>query len=72
MYECNVFYCIADEHIMYTSLYGHRLVRYNTMPHLYSYPVTVLLYGEILLLGMDCGKLYNVLNVMYALPIFYY
>jgi hypothetical protein len=42
------------------------------MPYLHSYPVEVLLYGEVLLLGMECGKLRAVLNIMYALPVFHY
>jgi hypothetical protein len=42
------------------------------MPYLHSYPITLLLYGEILLLGMECGKLWGVLNVVYALQIVSY
>jgi hypothetical protein len=64
--------CVADQHLMYTSVNGCRPVKYNTMPYLHSYPATVLLYGEILLLGMECGKLWGVLNVMCALPVFCY
>jgi hypothetical protein len=47
---------IADQCYMYVSVNGCRLRKYNTMPYLHSYPVTVLLYGEILLLGMESGK----------------
>lgn len=49
---------LTDQHFMYTSVNGCRPVKYNTMPNLNSYPTTVLLHGEILLLGMECGTLY--------------
>lgn len=50
---------IADLHYMYASVDGCIWRKYNTMPYLHSHPVTILLYGEILLLGMESGKLYD-------------
>ncbi|GFG33174.1 hypothetical protein Cfor_06758 [Coptotermes formosanus] len=50
---------LDDQHYMYITVNecGQQM-KYNTMPYLHSYPVTVLLYGEILLLGMESGTLY--------------
>lgn len=49
---------LTDEHYMYVSLMGQKLAKYNTMSYLHSYPVTVLLYGDFLILGMESGSLY--------------
>ncbi|XP_069696934.1 uncharacterized protein [Periplaneta americana] len=49
---------LTDERYMYVRIDSGRQVKYNTMPYLHSHPVTVLLYGEILLLGMASGTLY--------------
>ena len=47
---------VADQHYMYVTVNECGQMKYNTMPYLHSYPVTVLLYGEILFLGMESGK----------------
>ncbi|KAJ9601080.1 hypothetical protein L9F63_000815, partial [Diploptera punctata] len=58
LWRFGISFILTDQHYMYVGLKGIYLIKYNTMPYLNSYPVTVLLYGDILLLGMESGSLY--------------
>lgn len=63
-------YSVADQHYMYVTVNECGQMVYNTMPYLHSYPVTVRLYGEILLLGMESGKVQVLLSVQFTLQKF--
>ena len=64
-HACNIVVMFTDEHYMYVEIRELRRVRYNTMPYLHSYPVAVLLFGEILLLGMESGAQTDIFIYIY-------
>ncbi|XP_049837422.1 uncharacterized protein LOC126282046 [Schistocerca gregaria] len=50
----NIYTWITSGHTIYVAV-DNKAVQYNTMQDLRSYPVTILLYGNILFLGMESG-----------------